>query len=66
LSTTLKPEVEEDLQIKINGEYFGNWTDVEINLGIDTFATASITAPFAIENQASVTRSARLVSKPSR
>jgi prophage tail gpP-like protein len=47
----LKPEVEEDLQIQIDKNYFGNWAEIEITLGIDTFATVSLTAPFALENR---------------
>lgn len=51
MSTTLKPEAEEDLQIQIDRNYFGNWTDVEITLSIDSFSTISLTAPFALENR---------------
>ncbi len=47
---SLKPGTEEDLQIQIDRNYFGNWTEVEVTLGIDTFSTATLTAPFALEN----------------
>jgi prophage tail gpP-like protein len=47
----LPPEIEEDLQIQIDRNYFGNWSEVEVSLSIDSFATVSLTAPFAIENR---------------
>lgn len=47
----LAPEVEEDLQIQIDRNYFGNWTEVEVGLAIDAFSTVTLTAPFALENR---------------
>lgn len=44
-------DIDEDLQIQIDKNYFGHWSEVEITLGIDTYSTVSLTAPFALENR---------------
>lgn len=49
MSTSLTPETEESVNVQIDKNYFGNWTEVEIELAIDSFATASFTAPFERE-----------------
>lgn len=46
LSTSLTPESEEEVNVQIDKNYFGNWTEVEIELSIDSFSTASFSAPF--------------------
>lgn len=46
MPTSLTPEIEESVNVQIDKNYFGNWTEVEIELGIDSFSTASFTAPF--------------------
>lgn len=38
--------LEEDIQLQINGNYFGHWTEVEVGLGIDEFSTVAFSAPF--------------------
>lgn len=52
MAITLREGDEEELvNLQINGEYFANWIEVELNSAIDNYATASFTAPFQPERR---------------
>jgi prophage tail gpP-like protein len=43
---TEPPELPERVDLKIAGEYFGYWSDLEIVLSVSEFSTVSFSAPF--------------------
>lgn len=42
----MTPETEESVNIQIDRRYYGHWTEVQIELGIDSFSTVTFSAPF--------------------